>query len=208
MRYLATPCTFVVLATLLLGCGTESFFSDASNTTAGSTGGVAVIDVDIVARELGRFDEIMEAVSKRELSLNSQLAEIQQSYQEQVKSEKVEIGPNPSGADVSRVTELEQQLTAQLTQAQKEARSELQQYKIGMINQFRDKVRPIAQQVASEKGLNVVVSKNDDVVFSFVPSVDVTAAVVALMQKTSPATDPNAPEPFVVPASAVDIKTR
>jgi len=211
MRRLLIPFTFVAVATCLFGCGTESFFGDASNTSTAGSGGVAVIDVDFVARELGRFDEIMDAVNERERSLNSQLAEIQRSYQDQVQTEKSGFGPNPSGADLTRVSELERQLTLQLTQAQKEAQGELQQFKVGMINSFRDKVRPIAQQVANEKGLSLVVSKNDDVVFSFAPSVDVTAEVLAMMRQSATSaltSEANAPEPFVVPATAVDINTR
>jgi Skp family chaperone for outer membrane proteins len=75
------------------------------------------------------------------------------------------------------------QATASLNQVQQKAKSDLNQHRVQIVQQFRDEIKPIARQVASEKGLSIIVTRNETVVFDFTSAVDITEDVVRKMQE-------------------------
>jgi len=67
---------------------------------------------------------------------------------------------------------------------------------VQLVNQFRDRIKPAARRVAQERGLSVIVTKNDGFVFDYVSTADITDAVVDELLATAPATTaPAAPIP-------------
>ena len=55
-----------------------------------------------------------------------------------------------------------------------------------MINRFREEVKSVARKVASDKGLSIVVTKNDSVIFAYDSTVDITNEVADQLLLAAP----------------------
>jgi Skp family chaperone for outer membrane proteins len=170
--------------------------ADATSERAADlpTGGVAVIDLDEVARRLGREGAIKQSLVAHETSLNQQLETLRVSYANQLQQRKEELPEQPARGDLAQVNAFEQQAVNRIQQARQHAQKDLLSQKRDLINAFREEVKPIASRVAATKGLNLVVSKNDTFLFAFDSAVDITQEVVAKMQATTISPAPSAAE--------------
>jgi Skp family chaperone for outer membrane proteins len=175
------------------------------------SGGVAVIDLDEVARLLGREVSIKQSLTAQESSLNQQLETLRVSYANQLNQRKQELPEQPAEGEIAQVQALEQQAVAQIQQARQQAQNELQGQKRDLITAFREEVKPIASQVAAAKGLSLVVSKNDTFLFAFDSAVDITKDVVAQMntnKANGPAEISNSPaSSSLTPPAALEYRT-
>ncbi len=184
MRALCTV-LLCVITLFFVGCGTDSLLG--VNTSGGAKGGqaargVAVIDIDTVAKQVGRFDAISQQVSEKTKSLNSELAQEQLEYRNEVQEAERALSAGATDEQVARVTQLKRARATMLLRSRKQAQANLSKFRAEQIQSFREEVKPIAQQVASARGLSLVVSKNDSVVFSYEPTIDITSDVIARMQ--------------------------
>lgn len=214
----------IVLSACLIGCKKAEEEAPGGWTSASrgakAAGGVAVVDLDEVARRLGRLDEIGGELRQREASLNQQLQAMQSSYRQQYQDKLNQLAQAPPEASVGR-SEQEQQLqvvqqkmNVQLLQAKKQAQTNLNSYQLTLINRFRAEVKPIAQEVAAQRGFSVVVPKLDQVLFAFDPAVDITDEVARRMLVASrtpqtaaaaaPATQPPAQPPSQPPSGIAE----
>jgi hypothetical protein len=82
---------------------------------------------------------------------------------------------------------MDQKAVSMLQQAKREAQVKLEQYRQSLVAQFRNEVRPWAQQVAADKGLSVVIPKNEGFLLSVDPGVDITADAIKVYQTRKPA---------------------
>jgi Skp family chaperone for outer membrane proteins len=134
-----------------------------------------------VAKRLGRDVAIADQIKAEGETLASQLTKTKTELQSQLDSSAQALGDKPSDADKQKLVELGQSLNARLQSKQQEARQELSQKQVSLIQQFREEVKPVAQKIAAGKGMNTVLLRSDIVVLSADPSVDITDAVVAEM---------------------------
>jgi Skp family chaperone for outer membrane proteins len=182
--------TWIAMGTVLClaGCNTQNGAGGASSdglTLVGhgghAAGGVAVIDLDVVAKRLGRDVDMANSVQQRQNSLNQQLAAIQSSFQKQLDETKKEFGEEPTDEQTQQLVTLSQQMRIKLNETQQQARNNLGLHRQAVINQFREEVKPLAQSAAAERGLGIVVTKNDAVIFAHAPSVDISDSVAEKM---------------------------
>ncbi len=150
--------------------------------------GVAVIDLDEIARRLGRDLTLVKAIRDEQAAVNEEFRNLQSTLQQtyQRKKRELEAGPgagqpNPD-APRQQLAELERQLNLQLNQAARNAQSEIKTREQRLIQQFRDDVKPVAREVAAARGLGVVVTKNESVLLDFDDAHDITADVAAKMR--------------------------
>lgn len=177
---------FLVLAAGALfsvGCGSQ--FGGASASS--SKGGLAVIDLDVVAKSIGRTQEMNDALNVRKSALDQALARGQADLKRQLTEKKEEFGETPTDEQKAQLVQLDRNAGAQLVQATRKAQAQLEAERQKMIADFRTEVRPIAQQVASERGLGVVIPKNEGFLLSVDPGVDITADVVKAYGSKKPA---------------------
>ena len=183
----------------LVGCQNESIpglsagTSKVSNSSH-STGAVAVIDIDEVGKRIGTWQDIAKQLKDRGGVLNEQLASLQQSAKDQIAEKEQSLGPNPHPEQKDELDTLRRNLNTQLLQARQKAQLDLQRMRATLITQLRKAVRPVAQQVATEKGYSVVVSKNETVIFAFDPSVEITTEVANRLSKAPAHRVADAPE--------------
>lgn len=195
MRFGSAVVVLAAGALFSVGCGSQFGGSSASNTK----GGLAVIDLDVVGKSIGRTQEMNDALNVRKSALDQALQRGQADMKRQITDKKDEFGENATDEQKQQLAQMERNANAQLVQAARKAQAQLEEERQRMIAQFRAEVRPVAQQVASERGLGVVIPKNEGFLLSVDPGVDITADVVKAYGSKKPAS----PTAAKAPAKAI-----
>jgi Skp family chaperone for outer membrane proteins len=144
--------------------------------------GVGVIDLDAIAQRLGSDKQIVAAIDQRRTSLSQQVVELAKSYSQQITDRKKTL--NESDAELNKVTlaNWQQQANANLTKVKQQAELDLQQHRAKLVEQFRAQIKPAVRRVADARGISVIVTKNDSVLYDFSAAADITEAVIAELQ--------------------------
>ena len=179
-------------AFLLSSLAVSCLFFTGCNEFSQQSGLVAVVDLDQVALDVGRAEAIKAAVDQREATLNRQLAGAKASYETQLQEAKNKLGEQPTQEQQLQFTKLKQQASKQLTQIAQKAKNNLGQHQAKLRLRFRDEAKAVARQVAKEKGLSIVVTKNESVVLVYDDAADITSEVSQRLQALSNPT-PQAP---------------
>lgn len=181
-------------------------------------GGVAVLDLDEVARQLGVEEKVRVDLLSMQNNLNADLKRTQETMQKQMAGVEQAAGEAPTEEQKKEIVATNQQLNEEFNRLKNQAQSTLAQERVRLINEFRVRLEPIALQAAKSAGLDVVLMKVTPPVFAYDTNVDITEASIKLaleagMQvKTSGVT--NAPEPSnpaaipaAIPVSTGDVKS-
>lgn len=178
------------LATLALATGCSHQAGDGSQAAAGKGGGgVAIVDLDQIAKRIGQDAEMARSIEQASASLNDQLKSIRDKMRVEYQKELAKLAPADDQADPAapgpnpaEAAAIKQRYDQQLAQLETQAREKLMQHRVAVVERFRSEVRPVAEKVARARGQGIVVTKNDSVVFAFLPQADITDAVVEQMQ--------------------------
>lgn len=160
-----------------------------SYLTGSGHGSVAIVDLDEVARRLGRDKEMVESVQTQAGALNQRLVAAQNSAVQQLNQVKASLNEDEqiTNEEAQQFVRLQRSAQLQLNQLQQQARTGLNQHRQQLVSQFRKDAQPIAMKAAKERGFDSVVTRNDTVVFSYDSSVDITEDVIKLMSAEMPA---------------------
>jgi Skp family chaperone for outer membrane proteins len=172
-----------------------------SNYTS-SKGGVAVVDLDEIAKQLGRSEQMANTVQATAGTLSDRLVKAGNQLNAQLAKMKAGLGEMPSQEDAQKYLQTQRAAQLQFNQATQQVRNALDQTRVKLVADFRTETRPHAQKVAAEKGLHTVFTKNDAVVFAFDDAVDITDEVIALMKAEGLAAAPTAAPAQAAPASS------
>jgi Skp family chaperone for outer membrane proteins len=164
----------------LAGCGMQG------GQKSGGSGNVAVIDLDEISRRLGRDVQMAQSIRNAQDQVNDQLQVILTSLNKKFDERKVKIGENAPTEELQELQVYATELNQSFAQKRQQGLNELRSHQQGLITRFRDEVKPIAQAVAAERGLQIVVTKNDTVVYAFTPAVDITEEVISRMAASAP----------------------
>jgi Skp family chaperone for outer membrane proteins len=185
------------------------FFSALSLPAAAQKGGVAILDIDEVARQLGVEEKVRVDLLNMQNSLNADLQRTQTTMQNQMNGVEKAAGENPTEEQQKQIFATNQQLNEEFNRIKAQAQQSLAQERVRMINDFRARLEPIALKAAEAQGLDVVLMKVTPPLFAYATSVDITQATTKLaldagMQVTAPAetTPVTAPSGTVAPAPA------
>lgn len=149
--------------------------------TKSSNGPVAVVDLEAVARKLGKDKQIVQMIEQRQVSLNEQLSAAQNSLIQQLNQKKSEFG-ELNDEETKQLVQLKNQANNIIATTRTQAQSNLSSFQQEVVNRFRTEVKPLVIELAAKKGCRMVLSKNDSVVFAFDSTVDLTDEVVASMK--------------------------
>lgn len=176
------------------GCGNLTGAADAAGQGGDAAArpvqgtGIAVIDIDEVARRLGSDLQIVNEVKQRESRLSKDLEALQVSYTRQLEDRKRELNYKPTDEQNRELAKLDADLGTKLQQARLDAQRELARHQGALITRLRERVRPVAREVARRHGMNMIVVKNLDVLFDFDTSLDITNEVAEkLLAQQGPA---------------------
>ncbi len=159
----------------------------SSSTVFAQQGGVAVVDVDAVASEIGADKEVLAALKAAQDNLNIKLKEAQTTMQKQFDEAVTKAGGDKAtNEQKQQLAQFNRQLQNQFSQYKGQAQVALNREQAKRVLAFRDKIRPVAMEVAKGKGLSVVMQKSDQII-GFQESVDITKAVAAKLKADMPA---------------------
>ncbi|NLT69354.1 MAG: OmpH family outer membrane protein [Verrucomicrobiaceae bacterium] len=143
-------------------------------------GGVAILDIDEVARQLGVEEKVRVDLLNMQNSLNTDLQRTQTTMQDQMTRVEQTAGENPTEEQKKQIFATNQQLNEEFNRIKGQAQQTLAQERIRMINDFRSRLEPIALQAAEASGLEIVLMKVTPPVFAYATSVDITQATIKL----------------------------
>lgn len=152
----------------------------------GST--VAVLDLGALAQATGEDELIREKAEAGRVELNTQLQQLATDLDQQINAEREKLGESPSEEEAARIQQLTTQARQQIGQAQQQAQQQANQMELNLVDEFREAVLPLAQDIAKEKGVRLILS-SDAYVFWADSSVDITAEVITAWQAQSAAAD-------------------
>jgi Skp family chaperone for outer membrane proteins len=164
------------------GCSKAESTAQATETTgsakaAQAVGGVGVVDLDSLAKQLGRDQEMGKAVQDRLAALNEKLAKLKDSLERLMDEKRTSFGGEPSDDQQKQLISMQERMDAQLLESKRKAEVELAGYKQALIDQFREQTKPILRDVATARGLSIVVPKNNGLLLTIDPAVELTDEV-------------------------------
>jgi len=176
-------------------------------------GGVAILDIDEVARQLGVEEKVRVDLLSMQNNLNADLQRTQETMQKQMTGVEEAAGENPTEEQKRQIIATNQQLNEEFNRLKAQAQTTLGQERVRMINEFRIRLEPIALKAAQEAGLEVVLMKVTPPVFTYATSVDITQATTKLAleagMQVKAAEVTNAPAtPATAPAAPADAKAK
>jgi Skp family chaperone for outer membrane proteins len=166
-----------------------------SYLTSGTKGGVAIVDLDEVARRLGREAEMSQSIQSAAGALNQRLTAVQKDAEGKLKAIQAELGTDPNPEEAQQFVRQARSAQIQFNQLKQQAQQQLGNHRRQLVSQFRQETQPVAAKVAKQKGFTTVVTRNDAVVFSYYDAVDITDDVIALMSAEAPARPAPKPAP-------------
>ena len=198
------------MAIAWLGLGLATGCNQSASTSV-PQGAVAVIDLDAIAARLGSDKQIVDSIAQRQTSLSQQLVDLAKSYNQQIEDKKKTLTEAPAEqADVT-VASWQKQANANLNKVKQQAEADLKKHQATLIAQFREQIKPVARRVAQKRGLSVIVTKNDNVLYDVAPGADITEEVIADLIAASPVASAAAAKPLqaaAVPAEAAPPETQ
>lgn len=150
--------------------------------SSGSTAGVALVELDLVAKALGKDIEMAATIKAGQDAAANHIEELTLRLQKQYEAEKAVIGLILDETGKQKAAQLEQDLGRQLEEARQKVAADLRQKSLDLVKGFRAEITPHALAVARERGLDVILTKNASVIFHAAPACDITQAVIDRMQ--------------------------
>ena len=147
--------------------------------------GVGVLDLDKVASALGWDATLNQAVKDKDQELSGSLNKLQNDLKAQVDAKVKEYGDKATDEQKAELGQIAGRANQVLQNAVNEARQKAGTHRQDMINDFRDKVRPYAKEVADAQAVGVIVLKTDPVFYTALTA-DLTDAVIAKLQAAGP----------------------
>ncbi|MFG0247629.1 MAG: OmpH family outer membrane protein [Phycisphaeraceae bacterium JB051] len=174
MRYLLGMVLSMCLL-IALGCEQDSQTNQAGN--------MAVVDMDQIAMSTG-FDKMLgEQMMQINAQISTHLKEAQDKIRQNLEARQQSLGENPTDQQKADFEQFSYEMDQQYRQELNKAQQASNQAHTSMIGQFRQKITPIAQNIARERGFDVVMTRTDAMLL-VAPAADITQDVLALFNQS------------------------
>lgn len=170
------------LFSILIGC------SRSSNTSATAEGestdaetsqpdkaGIATIDVNQIARDSGKLAQINMVIDTKGREFDLILEGVRKIHAQELAKLETKHGKEPTEEQLKEVNALKLKQGSEYNRRWQETRLQLTAIKQKLDEQFLSNVHPIAKEIAEEKGLSVVIRKEN--VFCTSDQFDITDRV-------------------------------
>ena len=172
--------TLTLCAVIALGAGA------AGSWLTRAKGGVAVVDLDRVAKDLGRDIQMTNDLKANQSSVANQLAAVEKNAIEKLNEMKSDLGADAAEDKKVEFAKIAQGTQIQFNNLQKKAVAAIGQRRDTLVASFRAEARPATEKVAKAHGASAVMTRNEAFLFSFDNTIDITDEVIAEM-KANPA---------------------
>ena len=179
IRHLSLLAVVSLGAALLSACN-EQALPQAPGAGAGMAPTVALVDVDAVARALGRDVAMREQLQSAGAELNTEVRDLAQELKDSFEAERQLLGENPSQEQREQLARMGLEAQTRVQRSQAAAQRKAQELQVQLARQIQDEVRPVAAAVARERGAQVVLSTT--FVLWAEAATDITAAVIERME--------------------------
>lgn len=184
-------------ATLVLAACDKLPGPDGESTAAPAPAPtVAVLDVDAVAKALGRDEVFKQQVQAAGRQLQQQLSEFSSGLEGKLKEEQARLGAEPSQEERQQLARMAVDAQRQIQQGQTLARQKALAYQTKLAAEFRAEIQPVVSEVALGRGASAVLVSST--LLWFEPSANITGAVIDALR----ARGANAGAPTLAPASS------
>jgi Skp family chaperone for outer membrane proteins len=190
--------TYVAVAAVVAISGATMVISSTANAQGSkAVAPVAVVDLDAVAKAVGRDVVIRQQVEVATQQLNQQLVKAATDMKTQIEAEQAKLTDASPEDDKKRVAAMLAQANQNVQNNKAMAQLRQQQIRNELIVQFRDEIRPMAEKAARAQGAMAVLVTAETTVLWFDPALDITDEVIAEYRSNppKPALLPNAPLP-------------
>ena len=178
----------------------------ASVAMPSTSGRIAVFDIDYVADQTGMMQSLQKKVTAKKDELKKELESFSKKLQTALQEEGKKLKKDKDLPQKARA--LEQATQIKFRQGQAEADAALNAYRIKLIGEVRDAIKPIARQVAYGKGFDIILLSNDMVVYDVKDEVELTNEILMAYQAKHPdAVKQPEPEPKTEKASSKEKAT-
>jgi Skp family chaperone for outer membrane proteins len=180
----------VAMSFVLSGCQqSESTAADApaaapQAVSVVQSGRVAVFDIDYVADQTGMVQEMRAKIEARKEELTKELEAVGKKIQTTLEAEGKKLKKDKDLPEKARA--LEQGAQIKFSQVQAEADARLNAYRIQLIGEIREAIKPVAREIAYAKGFDILMLRNDMVVFDVKDEAELTQAVLKGYQAKFP----------------------
>jgi len=186
----------VLTSTLLLhGC------DKPGEATGQQSARILVVDLDAVARSLGRMDQINAQITQANRTLLAQRAQIQSDLQKQVNEKQKTMGDKPTDEQKKELTMLVAAANQRMRAIDNEVNIKSRRVRAALITQFREQAKPVAGRLAAERGAGLVMTTTDQMLWAD-PEADITDEVAEAMRADGPVA-PLIPSTTTVPRPKV-----
>ena len=169
------------LLALVCGCtGKKPLTTESKPDKQIPADSIAVIDLNVVAQEIGAMGKINHSLKERENELVGKLNGLKNELGRQLDEIKSKYGSDlnqQQQSDLDRMLTDHQQTIGLQVQA---AQTQLAAHHAQLKRKLLDQVRPVAYEVACEKGMNLVLTTSQ--IYAAGPNVDITQQVIKRIQ--------------------------
>jgi Skp family chaperone for outer membrane proteins len=163
---------FALLAVLTMSTGCQE--ASSASATPPPRGGVAIVDLDEVARRTGRDQQMLAKIDAFRQQKNDEVAAAQAELQKKLEAFQASLGEHPTPEQQQQLALVQRKLAADFAAISQQATAAVQQFKQDTIKQYRDDVRPLAREIAASRGLQVVITHQDSFQLAVDPQCDIT----------------------------------
>jgi len=148
---------------------------------------IAVIDINEVARQIGAMDEIRQSLAEYQSDLTSKLNsfkdELNQQYLDEQERRTDDLNAHESGELDEMLAKHQRAISQQALLAE----NQLAKHHNQLTNRLIDQIRPVAFEIASEQGMQVVLTTAQ--IYAAGPQTDITQAVAQRMNQQKAKSD-------------------
>lgn len=170
------------LFSMLIGCSRSSNTSataegesTGSETSQPVNAGIATIDVNQIARDSGKLAQINLVIDTKGREFDLILEGVRKIHAQELAKLETKHGKEPTEEQLKEVNALRLKQGGEYNRRWQETRLQLTALKQKLDEQFLANVHPIAKEIAEEKGLSVVIRKEN--VFCTSDQFDITDRV-------------------------------
>ena len=177
---------FEILLVLISVVAIALFLYGTFGSKKQSTGSaILVVDSHQVYKDLGRDLADLQTRQKEKKRLEDQLKAAQQQVQEEIAAKEAEFGENPTEEQKQLLAAIKRDAAVKMQGEISRVQRTLTKMERQFRDQFRRTIKPIADEIAAEKGATLVLSASPEVLLTVDSSILITDEVVKKMQEQS-----------------------
>ena len=166
---------------------------------------IGILDLGKISDETGNAEKIKSELQKIKTRLQQDLQSVQMNLQKNFQENQTKIGKTPTDEQRAQLGKMLAEAQQKLKMAQSSAATELKNKQEELVIQLRDTVRPVANKIAQQRGMSIIMIRNDNLILGFDKKADITDAIIAELKKVG-GDDSAAPKMEKAPAAEAPMK--